>query len=98
MTRTELLEASQQYIRQTLLKHLPGHPKVYLFGSRARQDARWNSDFDLWIDADIPNATLGTVVDDIDESFVPFKVDIVTTPRLHGRFGEIVKVEAIPWM
>ena len=98
MTRTELLEASQQYIREILLQHLQGHPRVYLFGSRARQDARWNSDFDLWIDADIPAATLSKVAEAIDESFVPFKVDIVTTPKLQGQFGAIVREEAVPWM
>lgn len=98
MTRTELLETSQQYIRKILQKHLPNHPAVYLFGSRARQDARWNSDFDLWIDADIPDVILTAVIEEMDESFVPFKVDLVTTPKLRGRFGEIVKAEAKPWM
>lgn len=98
MTRTELLEASRQYIRHVLLQHLPGRPAVYLFGSRARQDARWNSDFDLWIDADVPESVLRNVVEEIEESFVPFKVDLVTTPKLRGRFGEIVKAEAVAWM
>jgi predicted nucleotidyltransferase len=98
MTRSELLKASEEYIRGTLQKHLSGHPSVFLFGSRARQTERWNSDFDLWVDADIPDAVLVSVTEDIEESFVPFKVDIVTTPKLRGRFGEIVRAEAKPWM
>jgi hypothetical protein len=38
------------------------------------------------------------MTDQFDESFVPFKVDIVVTPHLNGRFAERVKQEAIPWM
>ena len=98
MTQSELLKASEEYIRGTLQKYLSGQPSVFLFGSRARQTERWNSDFDLWIDADIPDAVLVSVTEDIEESFVPFKVDIVTTPKLRGRFGEIVRAEAKPWV
>jgi predicted nucleotidyltransferase len=81
-----------------LQQHLQGNPRVFLFGSRARETARWNSDFDLWVDADIPDAALISIIEDIDESFVPFKVDIVTTAKLRGRFGEKVRAEAKPWM
>lgn len=98
MTRTELLKMSEHYIRQTLQKHLQGNLPVFLFGSRAQQTARWNSDFDLWIDADVPDATLVGIIEDIEESFVPFKVDIVTTPELRGQFGKRVRAEAKPWM
>lgn len=83
----------------TLRRHLRDlDAPVYLFGSRARHGSRWNSDYDLWIDADIPDSALAELVEDLEDSFVPFKVDIVTTPRLRGHFGEIVRREAIPWM
>lgn len=98
MNRTELKTTSEAFIRQTLRKHLQADVTVYLFGSRARNTARWNSDYDLWIDADLPNALITGIQDELDESFVPFKVDIVTTPRLRGKFGEIVKSEARQWM
>jgi len=52
----------------------------------------------LWIDADIPRAVIAGITDDLDESFVPFRVDIVTTPQLNGLFADRVKQEAIPWM
>jgi hypothetical protein len=38
------------------------------------------------------------MIDKVDESFVPFGVDIVTTPQLERRFAERVKGETIPWM
>jgi predicted nucleotidyltransferase len=98
MNQVELQAISETFIRETLRKHLHSGASVYLFGSRARKTARWNSDYDLWIDAELPDATIAAIVDELDESFVPFKIDIVTTPKLRGRFAEIVKAEAQPWM
>jgi len=98
MNREQLTELSAQYIRQRLQKRLPQGAAVYLFGSRARGDQRWNSDFDLWIDADIPDRRVTEIIEEIDESFVPFKVDIVTTPKLRGRFGDEIRKEAKRWM
>jgi predicted nucleotidyltransferase len=98
MNRAELKATSETFIRETLRKHLQANVPVYLFGSRARNAARWNSDYDLWVDADLPNALIAEIQDELDESFVPFKIDIVTTPKLRGQFGQIVKLEARQWM
>ena len=98
MNQAELKAASEALIREILRKHLQADVPVYLFGSRARNTARWNSDYDLWIDTDLPSAIVAGIQEELDESFVPFKVDIVTTPKLRGLFGEIVKSEAKPWM
>jgi len=98
MTRQELINQSEAYIRQRLKERIPSQARVYLYGSRARHDNRWNSDYDLWIDADTPRKVIAELTDQFEESFVPFKVDIVTTPQLKGRFAERVKKEAIPWM
>ena len=98
MNQAELSAASETFIRETLRKHLGANVPVYLFGSRAKNTARWNSDYDLWVDADLPNALIADIQDELDESFVPFKVDIVTTPKLRGKFGQIVKLEARQWM
>lgn len=98
MTRQELINQSEAYIRLRLKERIPSQARVYLYGSRARHDNRWNSDYDLWIDADTPRKVIAELTDQFDESFVPFKVDIVTTPQLKGRFAERVKKEATPWM
>ena len=98
MTRQELINRSEAYIRQRLKEHIPSQASVYLYGSRSRRDHRWNSDYDLWIDADISRRAIAEMTDQIDESFVPFRVDFVTSPQLNGRFAECVKQEAIPWM
>jgi predicted nucleotidyltransferase len=98
MNRQELTDRSEAYIRMLLKERIPSQTKVYLYGSRSRRDNRWNSDYDLWIDDEIPRKVIAELIDQIDESFVPFKVDIVTTPQLSGRFAERVKQEAVPWM
>lgn len=98
MTRQQLLERSTAQLREVLKAGLPTHTPVYLFGSRAREDNRWNSDFDFWIDADIAPATLAELGEQIEESFIPFHVDFVTTNQLAGRFGEMVRKEAKRWM
>ena len=98
MTRQELINRSEAYIRQTLREHIPSQVRIYLYGSRAHGDHRWNSDYDLWIDGEISHSVLSELIEVFDESFVPFKVDIITTPQLNGRFAELVKQEAIPWM
>jgi predicted nucleotidyltransferase len=97
MTRQELINQSETYIRLLLKKIYPiTDPSISLWIHR--RDNRWNSDYDLWIDADIPRKVIAELSDQFDESFVPFKVDIVTTPQLNGRFAERVKQEATQWM
>jgi predicted nucleotidyltransferase len=71
-------------LRSLIRENLPPRTPVYLFGSRARGDARWNSDFDLWIDADIDPSVLVTIDELLEESFVPFHVDLVTTRQLNN--------------
>ena len=98
MTRQELINRSEAYICQTLREHIPPQVRIYLYGSRAQGDNRWNSDYDLWIDGEISSRILSELIEKIEESFVPFRVEIVATPQLTGRFGERVKQEARPWI
>jgi hypothetical protein len=59
-------------------KHLP-NSKVYLFGSRASKTNTPHSDIDLAIDnlKEIETSIIGTIIDEIEESTVPFFVDVV---------------------
>lgn len=98
MNRQELARQSEQCLRQLLQAHLPLQTPVHLFGSRARGQHRWNSDFDLWIDADLDIVTQSKLEEAIEESIILFKVDIVTTRQLHGEFGDWVRKDAIRWL
>ena len=98
MNRDDLRRESEACIRTVLRHHLQDGTAVYLYGSRARGDATWHSDYDLWIDADLSDRVIAEIIDELDESIVPFHVDVVTTPRLRGAFGERVRAEAKRWM
>ena len=98
MNKQQLLEQSEHCLRNIITDHLPAGTPVHLFGSRARHDGRWNSDFDLWIDGDLDPMILGKITEAIDESFIPFKVDLVLTSQLKGVFGDMVKKEAVRWI
>ena len=98
MNRSDLLRISEESIRAILAKRLPANTHVYLFGSRARGDGRWNSDSDLWVDASLTNETIIEIEADLEDSVVPFAVDIVTTAQLKGEFGQRVTQEARQWM
>ena len=98
MTRQELITQSEAFMHRILEEHLSPQTPIFLYGSRARRDHCWNSDYDLWVDAEVSPVIRSQLAEQLEESFVPFRVDIVTTPQLKGRFGERVKQEAIPWM
>lgn len=98
MNREQLVARSGSYVRELLQASLPPHTPVFLFGSRARGDGRWNSDFDIWIDADIDSSALSRFGEVLEESFVPFHVDFVTTRQLTGHFGAAVRKEAKRWI
>jgi predicted nucleotidyltransferase len=98
MNRDDLRRESEACIRTVLRRHLRDGAALYLYGSRARGDAAWNSDHDLWIDADLSDRVIAEIIDGLDGSIVPFHVDVVTTPSLRGAFGERVRAEARRWM
>lgn len=98
MTRAEFLSASEEIIRNILRAALPAGVPVYIFGSRSRGDYRWNSDFDFWVDADLARDKILEIEEHLEESIVPFGVDLVCTPQLQGEFGQRVIQEAKRWM
>jgi predicted nucleotidyltransferase len=69
-------------VKEVVLKQLAGKPaKVYLFGSWARGEQKRTSDIDIAIDWKVSATTLQreltTIRDALEESTVPYKVDIL---------------------
>ena len=79
MNRQELAQLSEAYIKQLLQKHLPKGSAVYLFGSRARHDDCWNSDYDLWIDAEIAHKRFFKFIGNFRKRFVS---DLCIDPQI----------------
>ncbi len=96
MNHQTLVNKSVRHIQQILREKAP-HASVYLFGSRARGEMGRASDFDIWLDGDVTQATLSEIAEEFSESFIPFEVNIVTTADLRGGFGQQVRQDSIPW-
>jgi hypothetical protein len=77
----------------------PEEADVYLFGSWARGDVRRTSDIDIAImpknDAD--GVTFSLLKEDLEESWVPFQVDVVDLAHVDGPFRERVMAEGVRW-
>ena len=81
MTNSEAEKWALDETRRLTLEILRGQPvRVWLFGSRATGQARPFSDIDLALQADpgpMDRALLARLSEALEESCIPFKVDIV---------------------
>ena len=88
--------------KKTLLKiihtQLP-NCKIYIFGSRARNDHSQGSDIDLALDlgTKIDSTKMYNIQDEMEESTVPLHVDLVDIHNISGKFKEEVLKEGILW-
>lgn len=94
--RDQMLMLLKSVIMETL-GNLPVN--VYLFGSWARGEEKRTSDIDVGI---LPNEELSTakwveLLDRIEESLVPYNVDMVDLSRANPVILEKVKREGIVW-
>ena len=73
--------------------------RVFLFGSRARGNARPNSDIDIAVLADAPLEadTLARIREALEESSIPYVVDVVDLATADPSFREHAMVGAVPW-
>lgn len=72
-----------------------GPGKVWIFGPRARGDYRPHSDIDLLLEAvpPVPQKTLGRLSEALEESTLPYKVDLVTPETLLPAYQNGVHAE-----
>ena len=94
------LEHDLAEIRQIVLGGLDGHPaQVYLFGSRANGTARERSDIDVavWPLAELPVGTLALIREALEETTIPYTVDLVDLRDTDEAFRRRVVTEGTPW-
>ena len=85
------------YLRGIILNVFDGYPvTVYLFGSWAKAREKRTSDIDIaiWYGENMPNTILTELRSIIDESEMPYKVDLVDLTRSDDKF---IKKEGIVW-
>jgi len=85
-----------QDLKYFLLEAFPKE-HIYLFGSRARGDASANSDIDIAIESSRTlSEKLSQVRFEIEESLIPYKVDLVELSKA-PYLREIIQKEGVLW-
>ena len=72
---------------------------VFLYGSRAANDARHDSDIDigLWSSVKIDNTLIRQINDAIEESVVPYHIDITDFSKVNSKLKKIAAEKIIIW-
>jgi predicted nucleotidyltransferase len=91
-----------EQVRNIVCKHLLDKPaQVYLFGSWARSEEKRSSDIDVAIEFhtedQLNQITLMNIRDALEESTIPFKVDIVHLNAADDIIARKVRTEGILW-
>jgi type I restriction enzyme S subunit len=79
-------------IAEILGKYLESNQKIYIFGSRAKNETKYNSDLDLAIEK-IDRKKLIKIKNEFEESRLPYKVDILELNSVSEDFRKRVKKE-----
>jgi predicted nucleotidyltransferase len=87
-----------EQVKEIVLRALAPFPvSVYLFGSRARGDAMRSSDVAVEPHCELPVALLSELGETLEESAVPYFVDIVDLRSADPAFRGRVKREGFAW-
>lgn len=81
------LTANQLEILRTILPH---NLTVKLFGSRIKGGYRENSDLDVCILSDVPRSEVTKLIEQLEESRLPFTVDVVMYKDCTDDFKKII--------
>jgi len=87
-------------VRSIVLERLAGRPaRVYLFGSWATRTRRRSSDIDVAIEASapLPTGMLAGLREALEESTIPYRVEVVDLTEASPAFRERVRREGIAW-
>ncbi|TVR01130.1 MAG: nucleotidyltransferase domain-containing protein [Desulfovibrionales bacterium] len=88
-------------LHSILQNHLQDHPaRVYLFGSMATGTFRAGSDCDVGIEPlrDFPPGLLASLRERLEESTIPFPIDVVDLSSASAAFHEQVKKDGKLWI
>jgi len=83
-----------------IIKQLLPQSNIYLFGSRARKDNQPESDIDIAIDNNqkIDLYDLSIIKENIEESTIPFTVDIVDLNAVSDDLKKQILKDGILWL
>lgn len=87
-------------LRDIINKHpLSKNASVFLYGSCARGDNHKKSDIDIAISpyTKLPHGQLADLRATIEESSIPYRVDLIDLNDTSDSFKTTILTEAIPW-
>jgi predicted nucleotidyltransferase len=97
---TPVLQRALDNVRHIVLNHLADRQaRVYLFGSCARGDVNRLSDIDVAIEPlePLPGSVLSDIREDLEESTVPYFVDVVDLSTVNSEFRARVLRDGVIW-
>jgi len=93
-----LYQQSEAYLKKILKEKLPLGSCFFLFGSRARGTAGEMADIDIGIvPAEELQDELEIIQEEIEQSFVPYSVDLVDFSKISESFKQQALKNTIPW-
>lgn len=69
--------------------------RFYAYGSRVKEQARQHSDLDLCYREEIPLNVLSHLREDLEESDLPFSIDLVAWNWMSPEFQELIKNDLV---
>ncbi len=84
-------EEIKKLIKNAAKRYLAGDYKLFLFGSRTARENRAFSDIDVGVLAGekIPGRTMIKIQEELEESRIPFKVDLVDFAAVSDQFRNV---------
>lgn len=89
-----------EIVKKIVLENIPKDKfNVFLFGSRARDKHRFGADIDIGVKGEekLEEKIKSIIKDEIDESIVPFKVDIIDFYEVSDDFKKVALKDYILW-
>lgn len=94
----KLYKKSEAFLKKLLWENLPQESKIFLFGSRAAGDNSKNADIDIGIISEnLDSKLIIKIKEIIEDSFVPFKVDIVDFSKVDETFKRKALRRIVEW-
>jgi predicted nucleotidyltransferase len=89
-----------EHVKQIVLAAVADREaQIYPFGSFASRSERQSSDINVAIDAgeSLPAGVMANLADELEESTVPFEVDLIDLSTVSGDFRNNFIQEGLPW-
>ncbi len=88
----DIKKAEFEIISDILKKNLPADYKIWVFGSRTKNKAGFNSDLDLAIEGNtkVPSQIMRQLKEDFTQSKLPYTVDILDMNDIEDNFKNII--------